>query len=174
MKKLAAALGVALAVSVGANAYQELPSGAPSKPIYVQRVVQLLEASNNGDWKGACDAAPTAAYSLNDYYGIALGEGITNIKQLGDLCLAVLKSSLTKDGKTPVGLDWQVLYWSPEGQPGEKLVIARLKWHTGVPASTVVFHVAKWRLEWDAKKVARCGPKKVACPALRWYILGAT
>lgn len=173
MKKVVL-LAAALAASLSINVWNELPDPAPSKPIYVQRTIQLLEASNSGDWPKACDAGPTAAYSLQDFYAQALGAGVTNIKQLGDFCVSLLKYGLTKDdGKTPVGSDWQILWWSPEDTPGEKLVVVRLHWHSGVPASTVVFHLAKWRLEWG-KKTAKCGKAKTACPPLRWYILGAT
>lgn len=174
LKSYAVVVTVIAALLGSIAVYQELPSGAPSKPIYVQRVQQLLEDSNVGDWKGACDAAPTAAYSLNDFYSAALGAGVTSLKQLEPFCESMMRYALTKkDGKTPVGSDWKILYWTPEDVAGEKLVVVRLKWHSNVPASTVVFHVSLWRVEW-AKKSAKCGPKKDACPPLRWSVLGAT
>lgn len=175
VKKLCAALAVACAALGSLAVYQELPNAAPSKPIYVDRVIQLLEASNAGQWKQACDAAPTAAYTLNDFYSAALGAGVTDIHQLAAFCVSMMKYALTKqDGKTPVGSDWKILWWTPEDVAGEKLVVVRLHWHSNVPASTVVFHLAKWRLEWATKKPARCGETKEPCAVLRWFVLGAT
>lgn len=173
MKKTVAALAVALAASVGLNAYHQLPSGKPSTPVYAQRVVQLLEDSNRGDWAGACDAAPTAAYSYSDFTTLAVEYGIVNVSQIPKFCESLIRGAASKDGKHPLGLTYEVLWYTPKDVKGEKLVVVNLKWN-GQVARTVTFHMALIRLPWG-KATARCGKDgKTACAPLRWYVLGAT
>ncbi len=175
MKKIAAALGVALAASLAANGYLLAPDPKPGEPVYVQRVEQLLDATNAGQWKRACDAAPTAAYSYSDFAAYAIMFGVTNYKEAAVLCEKLLSSAATKlDGKTPVGLSYEIVWYTPDRpdeHPPDRMVIVNLKWN-GEEMRTVVFHVQAARVPWEGGK-AKCGAKKEPCPAMRWYVVGA-
>ena len=177
MKKALAVAVAALTASLAVNAYQAAPSGQPSKPIYVQRVVQLLEAANTGQWKQACDAAPTAVYSYENFVMIALQYGADDYADLKGICEKVVQIGLTKaDGKTPVGLTWEIVYWDADDGKASpttpKTVLVRLKWNgPGQKEQTIRFQVVLARIQWEGPK-AKCKGKP--CPALRWYILGAT
>lgn len=172
MKKLIAVGAVAVA-SLAANVWHALPDAQPSKPAYVQRVEQLLTSTNVGQWKQACDAAPTAAYSYGDFVNMAIGYGATQLADLARLCEKVLQVSLTQaDGKTPLGLTWKVVYWSDDDGKAtpvtDRLVIVEMKWGgAGQKARTVTFHVSLARIPWEGGK---CKGK----PCLRWYVLGSS
>lgn len=176
MKKLLVVVSVAAVAAIAGNVYQALPNAKPSKPIYVQRVEQLLNATNAGQWKQACDAAPTAAYSYDDFISMAIGYGATKLSDLPTLCEKVFQVSLTQaDGKTPIGLTWKIVYWSEDDGKAtpstDKLVIVQIKWDgPGEKVRTITFHASLARIPWEGGK-AKCKGKP--CPELRWYVLGA-
>lgn len=180
MKALLAVAAAALAISVGANAWQAVPSGPPAKPIWQQRVEQLFDSINSGDWKQACDAAPTAGYGLGDFFQIALLTGARSYKDMEPICRRIMQAAGTKlDGKTPVGITYKILYAEPSGDRAtpansERLVVVRLRWNMkNTPETTITFRVSLVRLMWG-DKTAKCGPKQKPCTPLRWYVLSGS
>lgn len=176
MKKIAAVLGAALAVSVGANAYQVAPQGGPSKPVYVQRVQELLDAANKGDWAAACAVAPTGTVAYSDFTEI-LGLYMAQTEfQVERICQQIVKGGSTgPDGKT-LGVTYTIDWWQPDTggavETTHRTVVATVRFGDK-PAETFVFDVELARIPWRPL-TAKCGKAKQKCPQLRWYVIQAS
>jgi len=175
MKKLVVALAC-LGLSMATNAYQVLPDAKPARPVWAQKVADLLDAANRGDWKAACDVAPTGTAPYEEFTQFAILSGAQTKFQVERFCQNIIKGGSTDAKGRPVGIRYHIEYFnSDDGKNTEtsrKLVVAKVQFGEN-PEQTVVFQVELARIPWDTLS-ARCGKPVQKCPPLRWYVLTAS